>query len=563
MAIRPYLPLLLLLFLGGCAFGDRDGSAADASPQAAVATAHPEATDAAMAILDDGGNAFDAAVSAAAVLGVTEPYSAGMGGGGFWLLQPAAGEPVMVDARETAPGAAHPDMYLDEDGQPLDGRPSLNGPLAAGIPGQPASFVHIVEGYGVLDLDTTLARAIELARDGIEVDERYHRLAGFRAEVMKEDPETRRIYLDGGDQAPEPGTLIVQSALADTLEALAQDGLYGFYRGPVAEALVADVQEAGGIWTLEDLERYHLIERQPVRIPFGEAEILTTPAPSSGGIALAQMFGMLAHQPAPASGVERTHHLVEVMRRAYHDRAYHLGDPAYHDIPRAQLLDPEYLATQADSIDPEQATASDSLTGLGSEGPHTTHLSVVDSDGNRVSATLTINYPFGAGVTSPQTGILLNNEMDDFSIKPGEPNAYGLIGGEANQVEAGKRPLSSMTPAILTTPERVTVLGTPGGSRIITMNFLGLLASLEGQSAEEVVALPRFHHQYRPDEIQHEPDTFSDADKATLESLGHRLKNVERTFGNMQVIHTDRATGRSEAASDPRGVGSARVREQD
>lgn len=552
---RTATTLTLGLFLIGCAASDTD------TREAAVASAHPLATEAGLDVLEAGGNAYDAAVATAAVLGVVEPYSAGMGGGGFWVLQNTDGEAVVVDARETAPGEATPDMYLDSDGEPLPDRPSLNGALAAGIPGQPAAFAHITDEYGALSLSDNLADAIQHAREGFPVDERYRMLAGFRGDVMRDYATTRELYLDDKGESPEKGTLIHQHALADTMETLAQQGHEGFYRGEVAEALLADVQAADGIWTLQDLHDYELIEREPRTIHFDDTTIVTAPAPSSGGIALAQMFGMLEHRPVPdgANRIERVHLLSEMMRRAYHDRALHLGDPDFTDIPVTDLLDSEYLAELAAGIDTGAATPSSELSGPGTDGTHTTHLSVVDDQGNAVAATLSINYPFGSGVTSEKTGIVLNNEMDDFSIKPGEPNAWGLIGGEANRVEPGKRPLSSMSPSILNTSEGLTVLGTPGGSRIITMNFLALLDALDGMPPAETVARSRFHHQYEPDAIQHEPDTFSDDEKSQLRALGHQLKDVDRQYGNMQLIQR-RHTGETAAAADPRGIGAAEVR---
>ena len=554
--MRRTATLALSLFLVGCAATDTG------TREAAVASAHPLATEAGLDVLEAGGNAYDAAVATAAVLGVVEPYAAGIGGGGFWVLQDGEGEAVVVDARETAPGRATADMYLDNDGEPLPDRPSLNGALAAGIPGQPAALAHITREYGALSLSDNLADAIHHARNGFPVDERYHMLAGFRGDVMRDYTTTRELFLDEEGKPPEEGTLIHQTALAETLEELANQGHEGFYRGEVAEALLADVQQADGIWTLEDLHDYELIERDPRRIKFGDATLVTAPAPSSGGIALAQMFGMLEHRPVPedAERIERVHLLSEMMRRAYRDRALHLGDPDFTDIPVTELLDSDYLAELAAAIDMDAATASSGLSGPGTDGTHTTHLSVVDDQGNAVSATLSINYPFGSGVTSEQTGVVLNNEMDDFSIKPGEPNAWGLIGGEANKVEPGKRPLSSMSPSILNTPERLTVLGTPGGSRIITMNFLGMLDALDGTSPETIVARSRFHHQYEPDAIQHEPETFSDGEKAQLRALGHELEDVGRQYGNMQLIQRQ-SMGETSAAADPRGVGSAEVRQ--
>ncbi len=547
-----FMAALAALLIAGCAL------TGNPEPNAGVASAHPMATRAGLQALENGGNAVDAAIATAAALGVVEPYSSGIGGGGFWVIQKASGESVVVDAREEAPGEAHPELYLNEDGEVREDKPSLNGALAAGIPGQPAAFDHMADKYGQLPLTRSLAPAIRLAREGFPVDERYRALAEFRLAVMRRHPATRALFLTGGN-VPEEGHVIRQPALARTLTTLARKGRAGFYEGPVAKQLVADVRKAGGIWTREDLSNYNLIEREPVRIDYGNATLLTAPAPSSGGMAMAQLFGMLEQRPIPedADRVTRVHWLAEMMRRAYRDRAVHMGDPAYTDIPRERLRDPAYLRTLASSINPERATPSAHLGGPGTDGHHTTHLSVMDAEGNIVSATLSINYPFGSGVTSGSTGVVLNNELDDFSIRPGHANAWGLVGGRANQVEAGKRPLSSMSPLIIRSPKRITALGAPGGSRIITMNFLAALEVLEGKAPATIVAGRRFHHQYEPDRIEHEPTTFSQAEKQALRSMGHELHNVDRTYGNMQLIQRDRETGVIRGAADPRGIGSA------
>ena len=546
----------LCLMLLGCGSGSEN-----TERQAGVASAHPLATEAGVRVLQSGGNAFDAAVATAATLGVVEPYSSGIGGGGFWVLRPANGDPIVIDARETAPGKAHPDLYLNEDGEVQEGKPSLNGGLAAGIPGQPAALDRITSDYGNRALEQNLRPAIKLARTGFEVDERYRALAGFRLEVLRDHPTTRRLFLDEQGNVPEAGALIRQPELADTLETLAREGRDGFYTGKVAQQLTRDVRSAGGIWTGEDLADYETIRREPRIIRFRGARILTAPAPSSGGVALGQLFGMLKARPLPdnADPVERTHWLTEMMRRAYRDRAKYLGDPAFTDIPVQKLLGADYLQDLAADIDPDSATPSAQLPGPESRGRHTTHLSVIDAQGNAVSATLSINYPFGSGVTSERTGVVLNNEMDDFSIRPGYPNAYGLIGGEANKVEAGKRPLSSMSPVILETDDAVTAVGTPGGSRIITMNFLAVLDILDGKAPSDVVANDRFHHQYQPDEIQHEPDTFTETEKERLRALGHELRDVGRTYGNMQLVRQALETGRITGAADPRGIGNTGI----
>ncbi|WP_228151179.1 gamma-glutamyltransferase [Tamilnaduibacter salinus] len=555
MLLSRTLIVATLLALAGCA------TTPLSTGTNAVASAHPLATQAGLQALQTGGNAFDAAIATAAVLAVVEPYSAGMGGGGFWLLQKRNRETVMIDARETAPGQSHPDMYLNEAGEVRSDQPSLNGPLAAGIPGQPAAFAHINRLYAERPLRANLAAAIRLARQGFRIDERYRDLASWRRKVLRQHPDSARVFLHKG-KVPETGTLLRQPALADTLEQLAEDGAEGFYSGPVARQLVEDVQAAGGIWTKADLAAYQIIERDPVTIRYRDAVIQTASLPSSGGMALAQMFGMMAERPITElypepDAVDRIHYRTELMRRAYRDRARHMGDPAYTDVPRERLRSSDYLARQAGSIEPLTASDSRTLFDAGTGGRHTTHLSVLDSDGRRVSATLSINWPFGSGFLSGQTGILLNNEMNDFAIKPGVPNAYGLVGGKANQVEAGKRPLSSMSPTLIDTPQRSAIIGTPGGSRIISMVFLGLLDVMDGHPAGAIVSRPRYHHQYQPDQIQHEPEAFTPDQRFRLQALGHRLENVGREYGNMQLILTDHTSGQTQAVADPRGIGQA------
>ena len=530
-------------------------------PQYAIASAHPLATQAGMEILANGGNAFDAAVAVAASLGVVEPYSAGLGGGGFWLLYEAGSKEYrFIDAREKAPAAAHRDYYLDANGD-VDRDRAINGPTAAGIPGQPAAFAWIAEKYGRLPLSRTLQAAIDQAADGFPVDDHYRALMGYRLDVMRRYPESASIFLMNS-QIPETGYNLVQTDLATTLKALARDGKAGFYGGPVATKLVTAVQEAGGDWTEQDLKDYDVVEREPIRITLGDTEYVGAPPPSSGGIAIAQMLKMLQHSDwKTLNDADQTHLLTEVMRRAYRDRAEWLGDPDFVDVPVSTLLSDERAAFWADSIDMKTATPSLSLNGPANieEGFHTTHLSVVDAEGNRVAATLSINLPFGSGFTAAGTGVLLNNEMDDFSAKPGEPNAYGLVGNEANAVAPGKRPLSSMSPSMLESADSVAVLGTPGGSRIISMVFLGTLEYLQGKPVADWVSRPRFHHQYLPDVIQYETGALSPETISALEARGHEFRNVGRQYGNMQAILIDKKTGRLSSASDPRGIGEASV----
>ncbi len=538
--------------------------AGSAPPASAVASAHPLATEAGIEILEQGGNAFDAAVAVGAALAVVEPYSSGVGGGGFWLLHEAAsGRNIMIDGREIAPGAAHPDMYVDANGR-VDSRASLDGPLAAGIPGMPAALAHIAREYGRLPLSETLAPAIRLAREGFAVDEHYRTMAGFRLETLRSDREAASIFLDNGE-LPAPGWRLRQPDLARALELIAKTEAKGFYEGPFAKRLVDGTRAGGGIWTEEDLAGYRIEEREPLIGEYRGIRVITAPPPSSGGVALIGILNILEpYNLEDMDEVRRTHLIVEAMRRAYRDRAAYLGDPDFVDIPLERLLSPLYADGLRTTIHPLRATPSESLQPVVTEqavGEHTTHLSILDEEGNRVAATLTINTPFGAAYVPKGTGILLNNEMDDFSAQPGEPNTYGLVGSEANAIEAGKRPLSSMTPTFLEAKDRIAVLGTPGGSRIITMVLLGSLEFAAGGDAEAIVSRERFHHQYLPDHIQYEPGGLSKALRKGLAEMGHRFEEVGRRYGDMHAVVWECRDGTVEAAADPRGIGSARVRE--
>ena len=369
-------------------------------------------------------------------------------------------------------------------------------------------------------------------------------------------------YLDG-DAAPDPGWRLRQPDLAVTLERIARDGHDGFYRGKLAHELVSGVQAGGGIWSEDDLSAYQVIERAPVRGRFGSLSISAAALPSSGGIVLAEILNILADDRLDSlTGADRTHLLVEAMRRAYRDRANHLGDPDLVAVPVERLLSVDYAAGLRAGIHPGRATPSDLLPGVtdASAGANTTHFSVLDREGNRVAATMSLNYPFGSGFVVPGTGVLLNDEMDDFSIRPGVPNVYGLVGNAQNAIAPGKRMLSSMTPAFLDDGERLAVLGTPGGSRIITMVLLAALEFARGGDAETLVGLPRFHHQYLPDRIEFEPAAWDRALAEALEQRGHTVKQAGRTWGDMQAVIWDRPRGRVEAASDPRGEGFAEVR---
>lgn len=537
---------------------------------AGIASAHPLATQAGHQILARGGNAFDAAVAVTAILAVVEPYASGLGGGGFWLLHEAkSGKTIMLDGREKAPLKAHRDLYLDKKGNIIPGL-SISGSLASGIPGVPAGLVHLAKRYGNLPLSVSLKPAIEIASKGYVIDNSYRLYAKLRLKALQADKEAARIFLYN-NQVPPKGYLLKQPDLAKTLGSIARSGNAGFYQGNIASKLVNGVQKNGGIWSQKDLSAYQLIERAPVQFKYQDATITTASLPSSGGIVLAQIFGMLSRfSLSNLDETQKIHLLIESMRRAYADRARYLGDPDKFRVPVKALLDAAYIKRMAATIDIKEATPSILLSALplgnGGNGMDTTHFSILDKAGNRVAATLSINYPFGACVVPPGTGVLLNDEMDDFSSKPGEPNAYGLVGAEANAIAPGKRPLSSMSPTFVETKHGIAILGTPGGSRIISMVMLGILDYLNGDSAKDIVSHRRIHHQYLPDLIIFEDKALSAKTIKQLKNMGHQLK--EKTspyggglgvYGNMQIVIKDKRSGTISAASDPRGHGKAIV----
>ncbi len=537
------------------------GATGAAPPAAAIATAHPLATAAGKEILTAGGNAFDAAVAVTAALAVVEPMSSGLGGGGFWLLHTADdNRNTMIDGRERAPLSASRDMYLDKHGDVVPGL-SINGPLAAGIPGVPAAMVYLAQHYGKLPLARSLAPAINYARQGFAVTEHYRALARFRLDVLRRSPAAAATFLVNNDVPPR-GTIIRQPDLAATLQAIAKQGEKGFYAGSVARRMVDSVRAAGGVWQMQDLEKYTVVERKPIEGRYRGTRIIAAAPPSSGGIALVTMLNILSgYDLDNMDDVTRKHLIIEAMRRAYRDRAEYLGDPDFVTIPVKRLTHPYYAAGLRNSIRLDRATPSASLPGISEhpEGDNTTHFSILDQQGNRVAATLSINYPFGSGFIAPDTGVLLNDEMDDFSAKPGTPNVYGLVGAEANAIAPGKRPLSSMTPTFLEGEHGVALLGTPGGSRIITMVLLATLDYMQGHPPEDWVKLPRFHHQYLPDEVQFEPGAFTEREQRQLRAMGHTLKPLSRRYGNMQAILWQVDHNKVMAASDPRGDGKAVV----
>ena len=540
----------------------RAAEAAAVPHKGAIASAHPLASAAGQQMLARGGNAFDAAIAVAAALAVVEPTSSGIGGGGFFLLHRSAdGLDTMVDAREKAPGAASRDMYLDRQGNPLE-HASTTGPLAAAIPGEPAAFEYLARHYGKLPLTVSLAPAIRLAREGFPLYDKLRSAIEYKRAGLQRSPDTARVFLTASGDVPQVGALIKQPELAKTIEAIAQQGAAGFYTGRVARDLVDGVRAGGGIWTLEDLAAYRVVERKPLIGEYHGARIVSASPPSSGGVALLDALDILSgFDLKSADSATRKHLVVEAMQRAYRDRAVYLGDPDFVTMPIPRLTSQDYAAGQRSSIRPDKAMPSDFLPGIETApvGQDTTHFSVLDAQGNRVAATITINLFFGSGDMVPKTGVILNDEMDDFSIKPGTPNAFGLVGNAENAIAPNKRPLSSMTPSFIETPRGLMIIGSPGGSYIISMVILGTLNYLDGMSAEQIVTDPRYHHQYLPDVVEYEKGAFTESEIARLQAMGHKLEEGSRRWGNMEVITWDFASGKVEAASDPRGAGAGLV----
>ena len=539
-------------------------------PAAAIASSDPLATRAGMQILKQGGNAFDAAVAVAAVLAVVEPADSGIGGGGFWLLHVAKkNRNVFVDAREQAPGAATPDMYNDKQGQ-LQIEKMRQGALAAAIPGEPAALAYLAKHYGRLSLATDLAPAIQLAKQGFTVNRLYRDLAKFRFSCLMQYPKTANLFLPDG-KIPAIGQRIRQKELADTLQTLAQQGRKGFYQGRIAKLLVSGVRQSGGIWQLSDLKNYRIKIRKPLVGHYHGAKLVLAPLPSAGGITMLTILNILSgFNLADLSLVNRVHLLVEAMRLAYRDRVYYLGDSDYVHVPVNWLISMKHAKQLRQFINLNKATPSRSLPRLNSKAlllhdnlsMHTTHYSILDQQGNRVAATLSINYPFGSCFIPKSTGVLLNNEMDDFSISD-VANLYGLQSPTTvNAIAPDKRPLSSMSPTFVTYKNQVAIVGTPGGSRIPTMVLLAILDFMQGKKPASWVAIKRFHHQYLPDEISYEKDALSDALKAGLIAKGHRLRQYDLPhYGDMQAILWNKNNNSVLAASDPRGLGLAQVQQ--
>ncbi|TKB51723.1 gamma-glutamyltransferase [Ferrimonas aestuarii] len=526
-----------------------------------VASQEALATQVGVEILKQGGNAVDASVAVGFALAVTLPRAGNLGGGGFMLLHRAENNTqVAIDYREMAPGKAHRDMFLGDDGE-ADPVLSRQHGLAVGVPGTVAGMIAALEKYGTMSLPQVLAPAIKLAKEGIVVTpDLANSLNGLKSRLGKW-PSTKVIFYKPDGSSYKAGERLIQLDLAQTLTRIAKQGQAGFYKGETAKRIAAAVQQAGGVMTEVDLANYKVVERTPVNGEYHGYQVVSMPPPSSGGIHIIQMLNTLSHFPLKeygANGAKSIHVMAESMRRAYADRSLYLGDPDFVDVPVAALTSQAYAKQLADSINPLKASRSDDIH-PGKLAPYesdqTTHYSVVDRWGNAVSNTYTLNFSYGSGLVAAGTGVLLNNEMDDFSAKPGTPNGFGLIGGKANAVEAGKRPLSSMSPTIvLKDGQAYLVTGSPGGSRIITTTLQVILNVLDhDMNIAEATAASRVHHQWWPDELRVEKSINPDT-KALLEAMGHKVK-VKSSMGSTQsIMRTEQGLM---GASDPRRMGSA------
>jgi gamma-glutamyltranspeptidase/glutathione hydrolase len=541
--------------------------------QGMVVTAGEQASEAGLAMLRQGGTAVDAAVAASFAISVLRPQSTGIGGGGFFLLYLAKKkETIAVDFRERAPLAARHDMFI-RDGKAVP-ELSRNGPLAVAVPGLIAGLVDVQKKYGTMPLAKVMAPAIRLADQGFPVYPQLASAIQYRVKLLGDSPSTRAVYFRD-DRPLGEGELLVQKDLAKTLRGIARKGKNAFYKGQVAKAIVQEMQARGGLITQEDLDRYRVVYRPPVTGTFLDAQIHAMPPPSSGGVLITQMLNVLSGFPLPDIGFHTPkgiHLLTETLRLAFRDRAQYLGDPDFAEVPVTMLASEKYATEQRAKIDQAKATPSNAIPATSPdkiESTSTTHLSVIDRHGNAVATTQTVNLYFGSGVMVPGTGILLNNEMDDFSAQPMNPNAFGLIGvTDANTIAPGKTPLSSMSPTIVTKNGKVMlVTGSPGGSRIISSTLQVLLNTLAyDMSLPEAMFAPRIHHQWFPDELQLEVQKGAEPEGlvTALRRMGHTVKPVEvendgrHLFGNVQAIHVGPDSGMITGVSDPRGEGRPR-----
>ena len=522
-----------------------------------VVSASREATEAGIRILEEGGTAMDAAVAVGFTLAVTYPRAGNLGGGGFMLIREADGRESFIDFRERAPLAASCDMYLDSNGDVIEGL-STRGHRASGVPGTVAGMGLAHRRFGSFGWDSLLEPAIGFAERGFILNEET---AGSITRLMEEYGEDfnglKKFVSGSGDQVRE-GDRLIQPELAATLRRISEKGVDEFYSGKTARLIAAEMKSGGGLITLRDLMNYRAVIREPVTGSYRDCRIISAPPPSSGGTALLEILNIMEGYPSAGSeplSSSAVHLMVEAERIAYRDRARYLGDADYVEVPVSKLISKSYSASMRNSINPDSAGTSE--TGIDwMESAETTHYSIIDRFGNAVSTTVTLNGSYGSKVVVSGAGFLMNNEMDDFSIKPGVPNMYGLIGGSANEIAPGKRMLSSMAPTMVLRKGKVLmVLGSPGGSTIITSVAQVIMNVLDfGMNPEDAVKRPRFHHQYLPDLIYHEEGAFTDRVKEELMDRGHHLKS-RPPIGDIQLIY--KQDGKACGYTDPRLYGSA------
>ncbi|NLX21891.1 MAG: gamma-glutamyltransferase [Phycisphaerae bacterium] len=559
--------LVLMVALAACAPSSaRNATAAPGEPAATpgkracgmVASSSALASHAGYEILRQGGNAVDAAVAIAFAEAVTYPTAGNLGGGGFMLIRMADGRAAAIDYREMAPAKASRDMYLDERGQVIP-EASTVGYLAAAVPGTVAGLAMAHQQFGVLSWDAVIEPARKLAADGFIFHAALSDSLKHNRRLLGRFPESNRIFLNDG-RLHQVGKIFRQPELGDTLARIQREGWREFYEGRTAQLIAEDMERHGGLITLDDLRNYRAKPREMLRGSYRGYELLTMPPPSSGGIVLIAMLNMLETYDLGSLGPrspETYHRLVEVMKRAFADRATFFGDPDFVDVPAKGLTDKRYARELAKTIDLQRATPSEQVRPgdpLPYESTETTHFSVVDAAGNGVSNTYTLNTGYGSGVTVRGAGFLLNNEMDDFTSKVGSPNVFDLIQGEANAIEPGKRPLSSMTPTMLLKDGKlVLVLGSPGGPTIINSVLQVLVNVIDHRlPLDKAVAAPRLHHQWLPDKIRYEPEGLADDTKKAMEAMGHRFVSVPRRIGDVQAIAVDPTSGVRHGVSDPR-----------
>ncbi|MDT0677965.1 gamma-glutamyltransferase [Autumnicola musiva] len=524
-----------------------------------VVTAHPQATKVGYEILKKGGNSIDAMVGVHFALAVVYPSAGNLGGGGFMMYRENNGEVFSLDFREKASGNAYEDMYLDEDGNVIEGE-SLYGQKASGVPGSVDGMLTAHQKFGSLPFSELIEPAIKLAKKGFLVTSKQARNYNHYKDAFIEhnrNPGTVQLVKE---KEWKEGDLLVQKDLAKTLERIKENGRAGFYEGKTAELLVAEMNAGNGIITLEDLKNYHSTWREPVTGNYRDFKVYSMAPSSSGGIALVQLLKMSEHFPLSEFGsksAKTIHVMTEMERRVYADRAKHLGDSDFWDVPTDELLDDKYIASRVEQIDLSQATSSEEVRAMDldniNESEETTHYSIIDMQGNAVSLTTTINSAYGSKVFVEGAGFLMNNEMDDFSSKPGVPNKYGLLGGAANSIQPGKRMLSAMTPTILEKDGKLfMVVGTPGGSTIITSVYQTILNVIDHEmSMTGAVSEKRFHHQWKPDQIYMEEGAIEESVIKELNGMGHKVKR-RSSIGKVDAILV-RPDGSYEGAADPRG----------